>query len=103
MATKVNKKKYNYAVTRSLLGGLWIGKTKLPLKNNRIFANIDKAKDKAIGLFLNDHPSFDPDVDIDEDTTPMENMEVRDDYDALLNSAENEVEEIRTKMEKFIV
>lgn len=42
----VNKeKKWNYAVVKSIFGGLWIGKTKLKPDNRKIFASLDEVED----------------------------------------------------------
>lgn len=37
------KKKFNYAIVRSIFGDHWIGKTELPVKDGSIFSNHDDA------------------------------------------------------------
>ena len=91
------KTKWNYAVVRSIFGDLWIGKTKLLVKKDKIYKDLRDAIDMAVILFEESHTNFNPDDE--EDNDPEEQYQ----YDDLLNTSKDEVEKIDKKIEKYIV
>ena len=93
----MSKPKWNYAVMRSAFGDLWVGKTKLSTKKDRIFANITDAIYRAEMLFEDAHFDFDAD---DEDNN---DMDLQEQYESIVFASEDEVEEIGKEMGKFIV
>lgn len=74
------KKMMNFAVMKSGFGGYWIGKTKLETNGTSIFSTFDEAMEEAKSL--NDS---------------VENL------DELEAAKEEDVEELRKEMEKWIV
>ena len=96
MMKKKTRVKWNYAVMSSVFGNLWVGKTKLSPKKERVFKDIEEAKEKARMLFQDYHPDFDSE---DEDNN---DMEVQSEYDNIDTMTEDTAEEIRKGMEKFI-
>lgn len=91
------KKKWNYAIVKSVFGDLWVGKTQLPADEKRVFADVSDVVDKAKELFLEQNPMFDPDNEDDEDTDAYYS------YEQLQETTEETIEEIRKEMEHFIV
>jgi len=93
----MRKTKWHYGVARSMFGDLWVGKTKLPLETAKVFDNIKDAIDNACMYFEEAHPEFDT---VDED---VNDEELQNQYENIINSTENTVEEIRPEMKKFLV
>lgn len=93
------KTKWNYAVMRSIFGDLWVGKTKLSVGKDRVFADVNDAIEKAKMLFEDRHPDFDVEDEYNEDN----NMDLQAQYTSIVETEENEIELIRKEMEKFIV
>ena len=92
----MKKVKYNYAVVKSRFGNIWVGKTKLPVVKDRIYADISEAIKVATELLLERNPSFDP---YDEDADDID-YETFDSYNAIQEvTAENAEDAI----EEFIV
>jgi DNA-binding transcriptional regulator GbsR (MarR family) len=97
---KKSKINWNYAVIKSLFGDLWIGKTKLKANKKYIFDNLDDVSQFAIQLFEDNHIDFDASLD---DTDENYNDELLCQFEELANSIEDEIEEIKKGIEKFIV
>lgn len=95
----MKKGKWNYAVVRSVFGDLWIGKTKLPIKKDTIFSDIEEASQMAIMSFEQAHPEFDT---VDEDNN---DMDLQYEYEKFLYPLEDdkEIDEIKKGIEKFII
>ena len=94
---KKKKEKWNYAVIETVFGDFWVGKIKLKLEKNKIFAKLDDAIFKAQELFQDAHPDFNEFADDgDEDF----NDELLSDYEELAKT--DNIEEIRKGMGKFI-
>jgi hypothetical protein len=55
------KTKWNFAVVRTYFNTYWVGKTKLPLKSDKIFVKFEDAMETAKDMFKSDHPDFDED------------------------------------------
>jgi hypothetical protein len=97
------KKVWHYVVMKSVFGDLWIGKTTLPVKNDKIFATLDEAKEKAYMLFEDRYPEFD--VDLFEQGEEGNDYGQEDAYRKIYKAGddvENEIEEIPKTLEKFI-
>lgn len=93
------KKKWNYAVVKSIFGDCWVGKTKLKADEVRIFADIEDVIKQIEERFLLEHSHFNPDLDEDDEGY---NDELNYQFSEIREHAE-EPEEIRKKLEKFIV
>lgn len=93
----MSKTKWNYAVVRDIFGGLWIGKTKLVVQPNKIFANIADASNRGGILFERTQPDFDIEEEDNND------MELQEQYDNIIFAMKDDVEEIPKGVEKFIV
>lgn len=98
----MSKVKWNYAVMKPLMGDVWIGKTKLKCDGQKIFKKLETAKYHAKDLFCENNPDFDEDSEIDEDNDSLQSIETQEAYQDIENSTENNVEEIKKGMEKFI-
>lgn len=96
----MGKKKFNYAVVRSIYGELWVGKTKLEVEDRIVFADIKDAVQKAEQLFYDKNIGFDPYLDEDDEDY---DEELQTEYEDLTNETEDSVENIPKGVEKFIV
>ena len=76
----MGKKKWSYAILRSMFGDLWVGKTQLTPNEKSIFSNFDDAIERA--KQLND------------------SIENADELDAV---TEEDTEEISKGVEKWII
>jgi len=96
----MKKSEWHYAVVRSIFDDYWVGKTKLPLKKESIFADLEDAIQKAEMLFEDSHMDFYPDAEEGEE---VYNDELFCQYEDIRNNAEESDELIRKDLEKFIV
>jgi len=96
----VKKVKWNFAVVKSIFGNLWIGKTKLAPVKDKVFTDLSEAIEKAQGLFMEDHIDFDPSLVEDDEFYDCE-LEVE--YNELEMTTEEDAEEIKKDLERFIV
>jgi hypothetical protein len=94
------KTKWNYAVVKSVFGDLWIGKTKLKANEKFIFSNLEDASNFACQLFEDYNPDFDYSLD-EEDERYDDELICQ--FEDLENPIEDELEEIKKGIEKFIV
>jgi hypothetical protein len=94
------KVKWNYAVVKNIFGDLWIGETGLEANGEYIFSNIEDASNFACQLFEDDNPDFD--VSLEEDDEGYDD-ELLCQFEDLENPIEEELEEIKKGLEKFIV
>lgn len=92
----MSKTKWNYAVVRDIFGGLWIGKTKLVVQPNKIFANIADASNRGGILFEQAHPDFDTEEEDNND------MDLQRQYDDIIFAMKDDVEKIPKECTKFI-
>jgi hypothetical protein len=94
------KIKWNYAVVKSVFGDLWIGKTGLEANGEYVFSNLEEASRFACQLFEDDNPDFDCSLG-EEDGNYDDELLCQ--FEELENPNEEELEEIRKAIEKFIV
>ena len=89
--------KWSYAVIQSIFGNLWVGKSKRKADNKQYFATIDEAIDLAKSKFNETHFYF------DEDNEEENDLELNEEYNAMIETTIGDIEEIRKPMEKFVI
>jgi hypothetical protein len=92
--------KWNYAVVKSVFGDLWIGKTKLEANGEYIFSSLEEASSFACQIFEYEHLDFDCSLEEDDENY---DDELLFQFEGLENPNEDELEEIKKGIEKFIV
>lgn len=80
---------WNFAVMKSMFGDYWVGKTKLETNDKSIFSTWDKATNAAI--------------DEAAEAAALDDEDENDYLDSLEDAVEDEAEEIRPEMEKWII
>ena len=97
----MNKIKWHYAVMRSIFGNFWVGKTKAKLQKEIVFVDIQDAIEKAKYLFETRNPDFD--VEAFENEEGDNSYEAEEEYRTIIETTEDNIEEIQKGSEKFIV